>query len=95
MKEKKPSWRKARNLPTGTIVELVDGRVGMLQKNTGDPTTYWVKTSESYAVCVKPADRLVVVATTLDLGLAWLARYNEASAASKQGMVQNAQARPF
>jgi hypothetical protein len=97
MAEKKdPQWAKARNLQTGTIVEMVDGRVGMLTKNTGDPNTYWVKTSNDYAVCIKPSARLVVVATTLDLAVDWLDRYNHASEAEKQVMVQHAQEpRPF
>lgn len=90
------TWRKARNLLTGTIVEMVDGRVGMLTKDTGDPNTYWVKTSNDYAVCIKPSDRLVVVATTLDLAVDWLDRYNHASEAEKATMVQHGkEPKPF
>jgi hypothetical protein len=90
------TWRKARNLLTGTIVEMVDGRVGMLTKDTGDPNTYWVKTSNDHAVCIKPSDRVVIVATTLDLAVDWLDRYNHASEAEKEVMVQHGkEPKPF
>jgi hypothetical protein len=82
----------ARTLHANTIVQLEDGRVGILVRNTGDPKTYWVRVSYEQAVGITPTTSILLVASHIYLAQEWLGKYLKSGPEEQDLMVQHGKA---